>query len=120
MRCFMKALRSYADFEGRAGLREFWSFFIVWLLLGGLAWWLDASFPQYTYNFRNGLGIFELAWFVSLLLPWLAVSVRRLHDSDRSGWWVLAAAVPVIYLILMLLPGTKGENRFGRPQPAWC
>ena len=120
MRCFMKALRNYADFEGRATPKEFWSFFIVWLLLGGLAWLMDASFPRYTYNFRNGLGIFELVWFFSLLLPWLAVSVRRLHDADRSGWWVLSVAVPVIYLILMAMPGTPGENRYGRPTPAWC
>ncbi len=120
MRCFMKALRNYADFEGRATRREFWSFLLVWFLLGAIAWLLDASFPRYTHNFRNGLGIFELVWFFGLLLPWLAVSVRRLHDADRSGWWVLSAAVPVIYLILMALPGTPAENRHGRPAPAWC
>ena len=62
---------------------------------------------------------------LALLVPWIAVVVRRLHDADRSGWWGLLLLLPVIGLIALsvigLKPGTAGENRFGpapRPAPA--
>ena len=120
MRCFLKALASYADFESRAGRREFWMFLLVWALLGVLARAMDVAFPHYTFNFRNGIGIFEITWLVALMLPWLAISVRRLHDTGRSGWWVLTVPIVPVYLLLMALPGESGENRYGRPEPAWC
>ncbi len=120
MRCFFKAFAAYADFEGRSGRREFWKFFVIWVILGAIAVWTDWRLGMYAINYRNGIGIFSITWLMALMLPLLAVSVRRLHDTDRSGWWVLSFPILPLYLFLMAQPGDGGTNRFGRPEPAWC
>ena len=120
MRCFFKAVAAYADFEGRATRREFWLFFLIWAILGGIAIWVDLRLGIYAINFRNGIGIFSITWLVALMLPWLAVSVRRLHDTGRSGWWVLSFPLLPLYLYLMAVPGAEAPNRFGRAEPPWC
>ncbi len=105
--CFSK----YVNFQGRAKRSEYWWFqlfivivYVVLLVLGSV---MDPSIPMIL------LGIFGLA----IILPTLAVSVRRLHDQDKSGWWVLITFVPAIggiwFLVLMCLGGTPGPNRFG-------
>ncbi|MGB0959211.1 MAG: DUF805 domain-containing protein [Halocynthiibacter sp.] len=102
--CFSK----YVDFEGRAQRSEYW-WFALFSLLGALVFSvLDA-----------GLGIFALEPLFSLgiLLPSIAVGVRRLHDIDRTGWWLLIGLVPLIgFLVLIYFfvnKGTDGPNRFG-------
>ncbi len=145
MRCFIKAMRDYANFGSRSGRREYWLFILFWALLGALSIWIDRA--TNSYNFRTGIAVFESFWFFGLVLPWLAASVRRLHDAGFSGWWVapvlltwlyvyiaamprawphvsawwpLAAAGAAISIALLAWPGTKGENRYGKPEQAWC
>lgn len=109
--CFSK----YADFTGRARRPEYWWFvlftFLVYVGAGLMAGMLALS-PD------DADTLFGLA-FLALLLPGLAVTVRRLHDTDRSGWWVLISFVPLVGPILMLIfltsEGTRGLNRFGAP-----
>ena len=73
------------------------------------------------YLILGNSGIFSAIVSLGLFLPSLAVTVRRLHDTDRSGWWILIAFVPfvgaVVLIVFMCLPGTAGPNRFG-PQLA--
>lgn len=116
-------LRRFADFRGRSRRREFWMFQLIYLALalagvvfvGGTA---DAYGGWSPFgNIVAGLIILAL---IGLFVPLLAVEVRRLHDQGRSGFLVLLNLIPylgvVIVLILMAIPGTVGENRFG-PDP---
>lgn len=105
--CFLK----YATFSGRAGRPEFW-YFHLFVALGLAAAVMVDRFALHDPRPRFISGIFLLAVF----LPILAVGTRRLHDTDRSGWWWLASLFPFGGLLLLILhtqPGTKGPNRFG-------
>ncbi|MXU66794.1 DUF805 domain-containing protein [Rhodobacteraceae bacterium KN286] len=113
-------MRRYADFSGRASRSEFWYFFLACtLIVGGL---FTAVFVLTELDDIVGLTAIILAALVylSLLLPQLASFVRRLHDQDRRGWWVLVYFLPLglpILLAMMALPGTAGDNRFGPVPP---
>ena len=107
MDLMLQPLRKYADFKGRARRAEYWLFILLQTVAYLLAIGLD---------FIAGLGFVYAAVALGLLLPSLAVAVRRLHDTNRSGWWLLLILVPLVGLVLvvfLLLPGTKGPNRFG-------
>ena len=104
----------YAKFSGRAVRSEYW-FWVLFTIIGGLATGsLDyAFFPDATGSPLNG--VFELVTF----LPSLGMSVRRLHDIDRTGWWVLIALTIIGVFVLIYWAckkGTPGPNRFG-PDP---
>lgn len=116
----------YATFSGRAPRSEFWWF---WLLNMAVSIALDGFDFGYGMTGMRSFGgmehmggapILSAIWHLAVFLPTLAVSVRRLHDTDRSGWWLLLWLVPVIGWIVMLVflvsRGTQGPNRFG-PDP---
>jgi len=112
MNWYLDVLKKYTQFDGRARRTEFWMFclfnFIISIVLGivgrviGLPTLLSAIY---------GLAVF---------LPGLAVSVRRLHDTDRSGWWVLLALIPLVGAIVLIVfavqEGQAGQNQYG-PNP---
>ncbi len=115
---FFDAVRSvlsqYVGFSGRALRSEYWYWVLFTVLLSIVTSIIDvALFPFEDSSPLNS--ITNLA----LLLPGLAVSVRRLHDVGRSGWWVLLALVPLIgWIVLVIWAATKGDaaaNRFGPP-----
>lgn len=99
----------YAVFTGRASRPEFWWFalfnVIASVVLGGID---QAVFGREILSVVYGLGV---------LLPGLGVAIRRLHDTDRSGWWLLVGLIPLIGWIVLVYwyasEGTRGENRFG-------
>lgn len=97
--CFSK----YADFNGRAGRPEFWFFFLFQMLV-----YIGAGIL--------GGVLAPLVW-LGLLLPNIAVQVRRLHDHGRSGWWCLLHLVPVVGFIILVVwycqRGTVGANAYG-------
>ncbi len=101
----------YAAFSGRAGPMEFWSFTLLALVVNILA---SVIFGMI------GLGIVATIVTLALLVPSIAVTVRRLHDRDMVGWIALIGLVPVLgglaLLYLCYLPGTDGENKYG-PKP---
>ena len=108
---FGEALRKYADFDGRARRLEYWVFaavvYVGCVVLGGLG--ASEKSPA--------LLVAAFVFGVMLLLPGLAVTVRRLHDTDHSGWWSLVGLVPffgtVVMLIFLLTESEPGQNRFG-------
>ena len=110
-------LRKYASFEGRARRREYWWFALFVILVVTLLAVADIillgvdEFAVYGGGPLVGLGS------LALFLPNLAVAVRRLHDHDRSGWYILLGLVPFIGAIILLYwyvtRGTIGNNRFG-------
>ena len=124
---FGEAIRSgfdnYANFSGRASRSAYWWWALFNFLVSLAAQILDRALglgpvgADTTYGLRAGVitGLLGLA----LLLPSLAVGVRRLHDTDRSGWWLLIALIPIIgWLVLIFFfvtPGTPGPNRYGPP-----
>jgi uncharacterized membrane protein YhaH (DUF805 family) len=100
----------YATFGGRAVRSEFWFWalftFIVLIVL---------NIIQFTVSGVAG-SLLQLLFELATLIPSIAVAARRLHDTDRSGWWQLLAFVPIVGFILLLVwycqPGTPGTNRF--------
>ena len=114
---YLKALKQYADFAGRARRREFWMFVLFNLLIGCALGVLDTML-----QWRTPLGYGRLAGFYQLLVlvPSLAVGARRLHDTGRSGWWQLIALVPfagiIVLIVLWALDGQRGGNAYG-PDP---
>ena len=111
-------LKRYADFSGRSRRKEYWMFVlgvliaaIVIGILEGLTG-LSGMFGPY--------GPLTTLLLLGIIVPSIAVQVRRFHDQDKSGWFVLLALVPILgglaVLIFMCLEGTKGPNRFG-PDP---
>lgn len=125
---FVQALstcfRKYVTFSGRANRPEFWWFTLLVVLGASLSTTLDGAVfrpDEYLeFGIRFGLHTYwPLNSLFSLLifLPSLAVSIRRLHDTDRSGWWVLLHFIPLIGTIILIVwfcgRGTPGRNRFG-------
>ncbi len=133
MNWMLLPLKRYATFTGRARPKEYW-LFALFVLLGSIVAVIaesllgigsgesirtvgDGSYSLYSQHMMGWLsGLFSLA----MILPSLAVAVRRLHDTDRSGWWLLIAFVPVVGTIALFIffvtGGTRGQNRFG-PDP---
>jgi uncharacterized membrane protein YhaH (DUF805 family) len=122
---FGEAVRSvftnYAKFDGRAPRSEYWWFQLFNLLVVLGAYVVIIAFAVAGRSWTliglaaGALMIYALAAFI----PSLAVTVRRLHDSDKSGWWLLIAFLPyigaIVLFIFMLLPSTPGINRYGAP-----
>jgi len=127
-------LRRYAQFSGRSRPKEYWMFVLFIFLASILASMVDYLLGFGTtdhfatrdpsgfaagWNYAGG-GPVLLLLTLAILIPSLAVGVRRLHDSDRSGWWMLIGFVPfigwLVLLIFMVIGGTRGPNRFG-PDP---
>lgn len=106
-----RALNKYATFRGRASRSEYWWFALFNILVSIAAGILDKLF------FGNDSSVFNALVSLALLLPSLAVSARRLHDIDRTAWWLLLWLVPVIgwivLIIFFILRGNDGRNRFG-------
>ena len=107
--------KKYADFTGRSRRKEYWSFVLLNLVCLFAAVFLEniLGLSGMVLGFYGPLTV--LLW-LAFLVPGLAVSVRRLHDTGRSGWWVLLGFVPLLGLVLlvfMVLEGTRGPNAYG-------
>ena len=100
---YVQPLKKYFDFEGRARRREFWTFEIVNYTIGTTIWFIADLQESYRLVFMFGSLLFSM--FV--LIPSLAVSVRRLHDSSHSGWWLLIGLIPfgifVLFIFMLLV-----------------
>jgi uncharacterized membrane protein YhaH (DUF805 family) len=105
--CFGK----YATFTGRAVRSEFW-FWVLFTLIVLIV----LNIIQFTVSSIGG-SVLQLLFELATLIPSIAVAARRLHDTDRSGWWQLLAFIPIVGFIILLVwycqPGTPGANRFG-------
>ncbi len=103
-----KCLNNYVTFSGRARRSEYW-YFVLFNIL--------ASFAASALDMAIGTMILQLLVALGLFLPGISVTVRRLHDKDRSGWWYWLVLIPLIGWIVLLVwfvqKGTDGDNRFG-------
>ena len=115
LECFT---RKYTQFFGRARRKEFWFFQLAYVIILILAFAVDWGLGS--YEEVDGYGVVSTIAYIALIIPGIAVAVRRLHDTNRSGFFLLISFIPFIgglILFFLLIPeGTKGKNRFG-PDP---
>lgn len=102
---------NYVGFSGRARRSEYW----YWVLFVFI---VTAALNILSGGDADGLfGILSFLFAIAVFLPGLAMAIRRLHDTDRSGWFVLLALIPLVGIIILLVfyvqEGTPGDNRFG-------
>ena len=114
----VRPLSKYATFLGRAPRAEYWWFYLLLVVLYIVAKTADSVLG--TGFEEDAIGWVSMIVLLVTLIPFLAASVRRLHDIDKSGWWMLLIFIPLIgaiwLIVLMVMQGTKGDNRFG-PDP---
>src|SRR3546814_19495864 len=137
MEWMLLPLRRYTQCSGRSRRKEFWMFFVLTLIIyavamtldnlfgfGSSARYADVSGGSASVGFSANGGIITLLAMLALLLPSLAVAVRRLHDTDRSGWWLLIGLVPfvgaIILLVFYFLEGRSEERRVGKECVSTC
>ena len=116
MSWYIEVWKKYAVFSGRARRKEFWYFTLFnILILIGLGVISYALTGVSAHNFVPS--IVMVVYDLAVAIPSLAVTVRRLHDTSRSGWWILIALVPLIGAIILLIfyvtDSQPGENRYG-------
>ena len=118
MSWYLQVLKQYAVFSGRARRKEYWMFFLFNLIIAFVLGFIDVALILASES--TGYG--PLGWLYSLavLIPAIAVAIRRLHDTGRSGWWLLIGLIPLlgalVILVFMVLDGEQGENKYG-PNP---
>ncbi|OGE83793.1 MAG: hypothetical protein A2846_00095 [Candidatus Doudnabacteria bacterium RIFCSPHIGHO2_01_FULL_49_9] len=106
---YIEVLKKYAVFSGRAGRREYWMFVLANLIvsfgLGIISGMLDMKILYQLYT-------------LAVIIPSLAVAARRLHDTDRSGWWLFIGAIPfigvLILIVFMAQESQPGMNQYGQ------
>jgi len=114
---YLEVLKKYAVFDGRAHRTEFWMFALVNFIIGIILGILDGILGT---PGASGLGFLGGLYGLAVLVPSLAVAVRRLHDIGRSGWWLLVGLIPLIGFIVLIVwyakEGDRSPNEYG-PDP---
>ena len=115
MNWYMEVLKNYAGFSGRARRKEYWYFVLFNTIISIVLVFADGITG--TLSEVTGMGLLGGIYALAVLIPSLAVSVRRLHDTDRSGWWLLIALVPligaIVLLVFLVLDSSSGQNQYG-------
>ena len=111
---YLRVLKNYVGFGGRARRKEYWMFILVNFILAMVLGIVDKILG---WERAGGEGILTTIYAILVFLPSWAVVFRRLHDTDRSGWWLLLVLIPLVgpiaMLVFMCLEGTRDDNRFG-------
>ena len=112
MNWYLEVLKKYTVVSGRARRKEYWMFVLFNIIIA-----IAIGFVE---GLVGSPGIIGMIYCLAVLVPSVAVSVRRLHDTGRSGWWVLVAFVPligaIVLIVFMVLDGQEDENEYG-PNP---
>lgn len=115
MNWYLEVLKKYAEFNGRASRQEYWFFMLFNILIS--AFFATIDFFGGTFNVEAGVGLLSGLYSLAVLIPGISVTVRRLHDTDRSGWWLLIPLIPIIggivLFIFMVQDSTSGDNQYG-------
>jgi uncharacterized membrane protein YhaH (DUF805 family) len=127
MEWMMMPYRRYAEFSGRSQRKEYWMWVLFTIIVYAVCFALIAAGGAFSIDPDTGAPAFGiLAWLgfgllgifaLASIIPSLSLVVRRLHDQDKSGWFILLSFIPyvggIILFVFMCIDGTKGENRFG-------
>ena len=115
MNWYLIDLKKYAVFSGRSRRKEYWYFYLFYILFIFVLSFIDVMIG--TYDAVAEIGLIGGVFILFMLIPLLATSVRRLHDTDRSGWWLLIALIPligaIVILVFTLQDSKPGENQYG-------
>ncbi len=115
MNWYLDVLKKYAVFSGRARRKEYWMFMLFNFLIGVVLSFIDGATGS--LDAESGMGLLGGIYSLAVLLPALAVTVRRLHDTNRTGWWVLIGLIPVVGFIVLLVflvsAGKPEANQYG-------
>jgi uncharacterized membrane protein YhaH (DUF805 family) len=118
MNWYLQVLKKYAEFGGRSRRKEYWFFVLFSTLISILLISIDSATG--TLRSPTGLGLLSGIYSLAVLIPSLAVSVRRLHDTNRTGWWLLLGIVPllgpIVLLVFFVSDGNPDDNEYG-PNP---
>jgi uncharacterized membrane protein YhaH (DUF805 family) len=128
MSWYMEVLKKYAVFNGRARRKEYWYYFLVNIIIAMVLGALTGIVSAAASNANSGsmspvtsvFSCISSLYSLAVLLPGLGVGIRRLHDTGRSGWWLLIGLIPLIgviwMLVLMAQDSQPGDNQYG-PNP---
>ncbi|WP_125779708.1 DUF805 domain-containing protein [Pseudoalteromonas rubra] len=115
---YLSALKKYAVFNGRARRKEYWLFMLCNLIVTIVLGLVDMTLGLYSEE--SGFGLLSGLYALAVIIPSIALSIRRLHDTGRSGWWILISLVPVVgplvLLVFYVMDSTPGDNDYG-PNP---
>ena len=115
MNWYIEVLKKYAVFNGRARRKEYWYFVLFHMIISIVLGVIDGLTGS--FSGEVGLGLLGAIYALAVLIPSIAVIVRRLHDTDRSGWWILISLIPligtIVLIVFLVLDSTPGANRFG-------
>mgnify|MGYP000462159980 CR=1 FL=1 len=115
MNWYIEVLKKYAVFSGRSRRSEYWYFALFNIIASIILAVLDGITG--TYNPETGMGLLSIIYALAILIPSIAVTFRRLHDTGRSAWWLLIALIPligfIVILVFMLQDSHEEENRYG-------
>lgn len=115
---YLEALKKYTVFGGRARRKEYWYFILFSIFISIVLTIIDVVTG--TFSPKVGMGLLNGIYSLAVLIPGIAVSIRRLHDTNRSGWWSLIALIPfigaIVLLVFMVQDSQQGENQYG-PNP---
>ncbi|EGT3574040.1 DUF805 domain-containing protein [Citrobacter amalonaticus] len=110
MNWYLSVIKNYTGFSGRARRKEYWMFVLINMIICAVLNVIQSVIGMET-------PYISIIYSLGVLLPSIAVAIRRLHDTDRSGWWLLLSLIPVIGTIVIIVflcqNGTAGNNRFG-------
>jgi uncharacterized membrane protein YhaH (DUF805 family) len=118
MNWYLTVLKRYAQFEGRAQRAEYWYFVLFNLIISFVIGFVDGLTG--TFDPETGFGLLGVVYALAVLIPSITVGVRRLHDTGRSGWWLLIGLIPIIGAIVLIIffvqDSQPDENTYG-PNP---
>ena len=108
MNYYLKVLKNYAVFNGRARRQEYWMFVLFNMIVSFLFGMVDGATGM--YDEATGRGTISSVYSFAVLVPTIAVAVRRMHDVGKSGWYIL---IPIYNLVLACTDSEEGENKYG-------
>src|SRR5918912_3057743 len=115
---YLEVLKKYAVFDGRARRQEYWMFILFNIIITAVLALIDSLIG--TVIRQAGFGLLQGLYDLAVLIPSIAVTVRRLHDTGRTGWWILIGLIPliggIVLLVFMVLDSEPGANQYG-PNP---
>ncbi|EAQ31744.1 MULTISPECIES: DUF805 domain-containing protein [Idiomarina] len=116
--CYTYALKNYAKFTGRARRREYWMFILFNFVIGFFLGIIDGLLG--TYNAEAQVGLLGALYGLFVLIPSIALGVRRLHDIGRTGWWLLISFIPfigaIVLLVFFVLDSREEGSKYGPPR----
>ena len=111
MEWYIKCLKNYAKFDGRSHRTEYWMFFLFNFLAMFALGFIEGFLGLFSNSDQS---VLSSVYLLAVLIPGIAVGVRRMHDTNHSGWWII---IPIVNLVFACSKGTEGDNQFG-PDPS--